>query len=134
MIHKSITTEIYYTSLYILLNPSYMVCGLKIYLVTPCHFNEHRVILHVGVWLEYFIILFKKIYLMISKQQRDKEKTCFVKGWECDPKTKCRMAKIHNKMIDSLTPFLDQVFYQYLCFAKHFLSFVVLRMFWWQYD
>jgi hypothetical protein len=29
---------------------------------------------------------------------------------------------------------LDQFFWQYLCFAKHFRSFVNLRMFWWQYD
>jgi hypothetical protein len=48
-------------------------------------------------------------------------------------KKKSRRAKLHNKMIDNLTPFLDQLLWQYLCFAKHFLSFVNLRMFWWQY-
>jgi hypothetical protein len=38
----------------------------------------------------------------------------------CDPKIKCRMTKSITKMIDSLTPFLDQLFWRYLCFAKHF--------------
>jgi hypothetical protein len=47
-----------------------------------------------------------------------------------DPKTNCKMAKIHNKMIDNSTSFLDQLFWQYLCLAKHFRSFVNLRMFW----
>jgi hypothetical protein len=28
---------------------------------------------------------------------------------------------------------LDQLFWQYLCFAKHFLFFINLRMFLWQY-
>jgi len=51
----------------------------------------------------------------------------------CDPKTKCRRAKLHNKMIDNSAPFLDQLFWQYLCLAKHFWSFVNMRMFWWQY-
>ena len=36
-------------------------------------------------------------------------------------------------MIDNLTPFLDQLFWQYLCFSKQFWSLFVLRMLWWQY-
>jgi hypothetical protein len=51
----------------------------------------------------------------------------------CHPKTKCRREKLHNKMNDNSAPFLDQLFWQYLCFTKHFRSFVNLRMFWWQY-
>jgi hypothetical protein len=38
-----------------------------------------------------------------------------------------------TKMIDNSAPSLDQLFWQCLCLAKHFLSFINLRMFWWQY-
>jgi len=55
------------------------------------------------------------------------------RSMRCDPKTKCKMAKIHNEMIDNSAQFLYQLFWQYLCFAKHFRSFVNLRIFWWQY-
>jgi hypothetical protein len=57
------------------------------------------------------------------------KKYMFRSRMRCDPKTKCKMAKIHNKMIDNSAPFLDQLFRQYLCFAKHFLFFINLRMF-----
>jgi len=57
-------------------------------------------------------------------------KDMFRSRMRCDPKTKCKMAKIHNKMIDNSASFLDHLFLQYLCLAKHFLSFVNLRMFW----
>ena len=53
---------------------------------------------------------------------------------KCDPKTKCRRAKLHNKMIDNSAPFLDQLFWQYLCFAKHFRSHAILKMFREQYN
>ena len=43
----------------------------------------------------------------------------------CDSKTKCKMVKIHNKMIDNSAPFLDQLFWQYLCFAKHFFFYLL---------
>jgi hypothetical protein len=71
-------------------------------------------------------------HLMLLEQQRDNEKTCLVKGWDVIPKQKCKMTKLHNKIIDKSTRFLDLA--KYLYFAKHFRSFVVLRMFWWQYD
>jgi hypothetical protein len=45
----------------------------------------------------------------------------------CDPKAKCKMAKLYNKMIDNSVPFLDKLFWQYLCFAKYFWSLVMLR-------
>jgi len=46
-------------------------------------------------------------HLMLSEQQRDNGKICFVKGWDVIPKQKCRMTKLHNKIIDKLTRFLD---------------------------
>jgi hypothetical protein len=61
-----------------------------------------------------------------TKRQR---KDMFRSRMRCDPKTKCTMATIHNEMIDNSAPFLDQLFWQYLCFAKHFQSFINLRMF-----
>jgi hypothetical protein len=65
----------------------------------------------------------------IERQRKD----MFRSRMRCDSKTKCKMAKIHSKMINISAPFLDQLFWQYLCLAKHFRSFVNLRMFWWQY-
>ena len=67
------------------------------------------------------------------KTIRRQRKDMFRSRMRCDPKTKCKMAKIHNKIIDNSAPFLDQLFWQYLCFAKHFLFFINLRMFLWQY-
>jgi hypothetical protein len=64
------------------------------------------------------------------KTTERQRKYMFCSRMRCDPKKKCKMAKIHNKMIDNSSPFLDQLFWQYLCLAKHFLSFVNLRMFW----
>jgi hypothetical protein len=43
------------------------------------------------------------------------------------------MAKIHNKDDWQFNPFLGSTFLAILVFAKHFWSFVILRMFWWQY-
>jgi hypothetical protein len=57
------------------------------------------------------------------KTTRRQRKDMFRSRMRCDPKTKCKMAKIHNKIIDNSAPFLDQLFWQYLCFAKHFLFF-----------
>ena len=45
------------------------------------------------------------------------------------PKQNAEWQKFHNNMIDSSTPFLDQLFWQYLCFAEQFQSLVILRMF-----
>jgi hypothetical protein len=70
-------------------------------------------------------------HLLISKQQRDKDKTCFVKWWDVIPK---QNAKFHNNMIDNSSSFLNQLFWQYLCFAKHFRSHVILKMFGGQYS
>ena len=33
---------------------------------------------------------------MISKQQKDKSKACFVEGWDVIPKTKCRIPKQYD--------------------------------------
>jgi hypothetical protein len=74
--------------------------------------------------------LWKK-HLLISKQQEDKGKTCFVQGWDVIPK---QNAESHNNMIDSSSPFLNQLFWQYLCFSKHFRSHVILKMFGGQYS
>ena len=68
---------------------------------------------------------------MISKQQRDKSKACFVEGWDVIPK---QNAEFHNNMIDCSSPFSNQLFWQYLCFAKHFRSHVILKMFGEQYS
>jgi hypothetical protein len=68
---------------------------------------------------------------LISKQQRDKNKACFVEGWDVIPK---QNAKFHNNMIDNSSPFLTQLFLQYLYFAKQFRSLIILRMFWRQND
>jgi hypothetical protein len=38
------------------------------------------------------------------KTTRRQREDMFHSRMRCDPKTKCRRAKIHNKMIDSLTP------------------------------
>jgi hypothetical protein len=43
-------------------------------------------------------------------------------------------ATFHNNMIDNSSPFLDQLFWPYLCFAEQLRSLVILRMFWWQND
>jgi len=56
-------------------------------------------------------------------------KDMFRSRMRCDPKTKCKMAKSITKIIDSSTPFLDHLFWQYLCFAKQFQSLAILRMF-----
>jgi hypothetical protein len=37
-------------------------------------------------------------------------KNMFRSRMRCDPKTKCKMATIHNEMIDNSAPFLDQLF------------------------
>ena len=71
--------------------------------------------------------LWKK-YLLISKQQEDKEKTCFLQRWDVIQKQKCKMAKIHNKNAWQFNSFLDQLHWQYLCFAKQFRSLVILKM------
>ena len=68
---------------------------------------------------------------MISKQQRDKSKTCFGKGWDVIPK---QNAEFHNNMIDISSPFLNQLFWQYPRFAKHFRSHVILKTFGRQYS
>jgi hypothetical protein len=64
------------------------------------------------------------------KTTRRQRKDMFHSRMRSGPKTKYRMTKIHNKIIDNLAPFLDQLFWQYLCFAKQFRSLVTLRMFW----
>jgi hypothetical protein len=106
-------------------------------LVTSCHFqasshfrNQNTfnlqdwlaLILYVGVWsTKYFCqnTLWKK-HLLISKQQEDKGKTCFVQGWDVTPKQNAEWQKFHNNMIDSSTPFWDQLFWQYLCLPSNF--------------
>ena len=111
-------------------------------LVTSCHFqasshfrNQNTfnlqdwlaLILYVGVWSIYIYIdiyicqntIWKK-HLLISIQQEDKEKTCFIQGWDVTPKQKAEWQKFHNNMIDSSTPFLDQLFWQYLCLPSNF--------------
>jgi hypothetical protein len=37
-------------------------------------------------------------------------KDMFCSRIRCDPKTKCKIAKIHNKIIDNSTTFLDLLF------------------------
>jgi hypothetical protein len=37
-------------------------------------------------------------------------------------------------MMDNSAPFLDQLFWPYLCFAEQLRSLVILMMFWWQND
>jgi hypothetical protein len=71
--------------------------------------------------------------MLISKQQRDKNKTCFVEGWDVTPKQNAEW-QIHNKMMDNSAPFLDQLFWPCLCFAEQLWSLVILMMFWWQND
>jgi len=120
-------------------------------LVTSCHFqasshfrNQNTfnlqewlaLILYVGVWSKKNIFcqntLWKK-HLLISKQQKDKEKTCFVQGWDVTPKQNAEW-QLHNKTMDNSAPFLDQLFWPYLCFAEQLRSLVILMMFWWQND
>ena len=50
------------------------------------------------------------------------------------PQNKMQDGKIHNKNDWQFNPFLDQLLWQYLCFAKQFRSLVILRMFWRQND
>ena len=70
-------------------------------------------------------------HLLISKQQRDKSEACFVEGWDLIPK---QNAEFHNNMIDCSSPFSNQLFWQYLCLAKHFRSHVILKLFGEQYS
>jgi hypothetical protein len=98
---------IHYMSLCILLKLSYMVggfsfmCELKICLVTPYHFNKHWVISEIKIFLIFlgwlaliacwssikiFCQKWNAKHLLTSEQQRDKEKTCFVKEWNVIPK------------------------------------------------
>jgi len=115
------------------------------WLVTSCHFQASSYFCNQNTFnLQDWLILIAcwslikifckntlwKKHLLISKQQEDKGKTCFVQGWDVTPKQNARWQKFHNNMIDSSTPFLDQPLWQYLCFAKQFRSLVLLRMFW----
>jgi len=114
-------------------------------LVTSCHFqasshfrNQNTfnvqdwlaLILYVGVWSKKYFCqntLWKK-HPLISKQQKDKEKTCFVQGWDVTPKQNAEW-QLHNKMMDNSAPFLDKLFWPYLCFAEQLRSLVILMMF-----
>jgi len=120
-------------------------------LVTSCHFqasshfrNQNTfnlqdwlaLILYVGVWstklfLSKYPLKEASLDFKTTKRQR---KYMFRSRMRCDPKTKCKMAKSITKMIDSSAPFLDQLFWPYLCFAEQLRSLVILMMFWWQND
>jgi hypothetical protein len=120
-------------------------------LVTSCHFqtsshfrNQNTfnlqdwlaLILYVGVWstklfLSKYLLKEASLDFKTTKRQR---KYMFRSRMRCDPKTKCKMEKSITKMIDSSAPFLDQLFWPYLCFAEQLRSLVILMMFWWQND
>jgi len=111
----------------------------KICLVTSyclsCHFNKYQVISAIKIFSSSRLISLNRVlefdqnilskyslkeasldFKTIERQRKD----MFCSRMRCDLKTKCKMAKIHNKMIDNSSPFLDQLFWQYLCLAKHF--------------
>ena len=74
-----------------------------------------------------------KKHLLISKQQEDKGKTCFVQGWDVTPKQNVKWQK-------SIIKWLTIQHHSWISFSSNicalpsiFLSFVNLRMFWWQY-
>jgi hypothetical protein len=50
------------------------------------------------------------------------------------PQNKNAEWQLHNKMMDNSAPFLDQLFWPYLCFAEQLQSLVILMMFRWQND
>jgi len=113
-------------------------------LVTSCHFqasshfcNQNTfnlqdwlsLILHVGVWSKYFVKIPFERNISLFHNNKETKKDMFRWRMRCDPETKYRMTKIHNKMIDNSTPFLDQLLWPYLCFAERFRSLVILRVF-----
>jgi hypothetical protein len=61
-----------------------------------------------------------------TKRQR---KYMFRSRMRCDPKTKMLNDNSTNKMMDNSAPFLDQLFWPYLCFAEQLQSLVILMMF-----
>ena len=92
-------------------------------------------ILHVGVWSKYFVkIPFWKKYLLISKQQEDKEKTCFVQGWDVIPKQNAKWQKSITKMLDSLTPSWISFSGNIYVLPSNSDQHVILKMFGGQHD
>jgi hypothetical protein len=150
MIHESITTEsttchyAYCWNLAIWCVVQFPEVWVQNCLVTSCHFqasshfcnqntfNLQDWLILIACWSLIKIFcqntLWKKHFL-ISKTTGRQRKDMFRSRMRCDPKTKCKMAKSITKMTDSSTPFLDQLLWQYLCFAKQFQSLAILRMF-----
>ena len=85
--------------------------------------------MHVGVWSKYFIkIPFKRNISWFQNNKETKKRHVLLKD-EMWSQNKMQMAKFHNNMIANSSPFLDQLFWQYLCFTKHFRSLVILKIF-----
>jgi hypothetical protein len=109
-------------------------------LVTSCHFQASSHLCNQNTfnlqnWLTFIAcwslikIFCQNKMLNICWFQNNKEtknKTCFVEGWDVIPK---QNAKFHNNMIDNSSSFLNQLLWQYMCFAKQFRTLVTLRMF-----
>jgi len=142
--------RIHYMSLCILLKLSYMMCGSILHvwvqncLVTSCHFqassyfcNQNTFNLQdwlIACWslikIFYKNTLWKK-HLLISKQQEDKGKTCFVEGWDVTTKQKCNIPQQCDWQFNAL---LGSTILAISVFTEQFRSLIILRMFWRQND
>ena len=112
---------IHYVSLCILLKLSYMMCGL-VSCVSSKLFG-HLILLtslNFACWslIKIFCqnILWRK-HLLISKQQEDKEKTCFIQGWDAVPKQNAEHQNSITILLTNSTSSLDHLFWRYVCFA-----------------
>ena len=76
--------------------------------------------------------LWKK-HLLISKQQENKEKTCFVQGWDVTPKQNAEWQKFHTTWLTVQRPSWITIL-AISVFTEQFRSLVILRMFWRQND
>jgi len=115
------------------------------YLVTSCHFQAsshfcNQNTFNLQDWLTFIAcwslikIFCQNKMLNICWFQNNKETKTRHVSLKDEMWSQNKNEKFHNNMIDNSSPFLNQLFWQYLCFAKHFRSHVILKMFRGQYS
>jgi len=115
------------------------------YLVTSCHFQAsshfcNQNTFNLQDWLTFIAcwslikIFCQNKMLNICWFQNNKETQTRHVSLKDEMWSQNKNATFHKNMIDNSSPFLNQLFWWYLCFAKHFRSHVILKVFEGQYS